>query len=120
MFAGDETEMFPAVAEVTVFDATPNPANVTPLTVTLVPDAVGPKLAEAKSDPFTETSDVPVIFWAVPQVIVAAFSDWDVPERIRQAIAIATATGTDFDLIMMMNLRGNLTAETTQERRGWA
>ena len=104
MFAGDETEMFPVVAEVTTLFATPNPANVTPLTVTLVPDAVVPKLAEAKSDPTTDTSDVPVMFWAVPQLIVAAFSDWDLPERTKQAIAIATATGTDFDLIMMMNL----------------
>jgi hypothetical protein len=86
--------MFPTVVEV---PEAVNGLNVTELTVTLVPD---PKLAEAKSVPVVSTSEDPTMFWAAPQLIVAAFAGWMAIERNTAVIAAAMAAANELRIVM--------------------
>ena len=89
--------MFPTVTVLKFEpDTHENPLNVTPLTVTSVPVAMGPKFAEANSVPVVTTSEDPEIVTGVPHAMVAAFAGWRAIERNTAVIAAATAATNDF------------------------
>ena len=99
--------MFPTVREVGPVPgagvlADRNPSNCTPFTVILPEPAAEPvakKLAEAKSVPVVITSDDPVMFWAAPQLITAAFAGSTANERASAVTVTAAKMLKDFFII---------------------